>query len=271
VVKIDKIVFTDPVLGQAFIEGIPRGSLIIFSGVPGIGKSVFIYNIVAEMLRRDEKVIYVLFDDDPSYLLSQLKVLDIDVNDAVEKDKLILVDIFTTPILDIKPRIKLATSLNTVDPVECLQVIHRIIKEKNVDGKGVMIIDSLNEIVLRYQPGIVLDFIKGVKRIVRAYNLTCVATLHTGIPGLEQVYAAMEYVSDGFVEFSFDPQLEDMGIPLRRLRVKKLKGAAHSLQWIPYTILRGGKIAVVDVRSIVESIRTTMSKLKELAISGKST
>jgi len=260
----DKIVFKDPILGSAFSEGIPRGSLVVFAGVPGVGKSVFIYNIVASLLKEGEKVVYTLFDEDPLNLASQLKLFNVNVDQFLEKETLILIDVFGASIPELESGLKIAATLTSIDPMECFRTIHRVIKEKGIKNQGLLVIDSLNEVILRYQPGIILDFIRNIRRLVKAYGLVCIATLHTGIPGLEQIYATIEYVSDCYVEFSFDPQLEELGIPLRRFRVKKLKGASHSLQWIPYTILRGGKISPVDLKSIVETVRSTMTKLREL-------
>lgn len=242
------------------VEGVRRGSMIVFAGPPGIGKSVFVRHAVLNAIERGEEVAYIVFDDDPEEVLVELANTGIMKLDSI-KEKVIMLDGFSVAVPGFK-EYKI-TKIDSKNPMEALTTIYNVLKPLASRIK-LLVIDSINEIFLRNEPGIVLDFIKGLKSLCKRYDIISILVLHTGIPGLEQVYSAVEYISDSFVEMGFDPSLEQLGIPLRRLRVRKLKGAFHVLDWIPYTIGKNGRIMVVDIKKIVDSVRTALAELKTL-------
>ncbi len=242
------------------VEGVRRGSMIVFAGPPGIGKSVFIRYAVLKALSSNGRVVYIVFDEDPTEVLVELASIgNMELNSI--RERVLVLDGFSVKLPGLEEFEH--TIIDPMNPIEALNTIYNIIKPHASEIK-LLVIDSINEIILRNEPGIVLDFIKGLKGLCKRYGTTSIIVLHTGIPGLEQIYSAIEYISDSFVEMGFDPSLEQLGIPLRRLRVRKLKGASHSLDWVPYTIGRGGKIMVVDIKKIMESVRTALAELKTL-------
>ncbi len=242
------------------VEGVRRGSMIVFAGPPGIGKSVFVRYAVLNTVKNDGKVAYVVFDDDPEEILVELaNVSGVPVNDI--REKIVVLDGFTVALPGLEEY--RTVKIDPMNPMEALNTIHNVIKPIVSETK-LLVMDSVNEIILRNEPGIVLDFIKGLKSLCKRYGIVSILVLHTGIPGLEQIYSAIEYISDSFVEMGFDPSLEQLGIPLRRLRVRKLKGASHTLDWIPYTIGKSGQIMVVDIKKIMDSVRTALAELKTL-------
>ncbi len=242
------------------VEGVRKGSLIVFAGPPGIGKSVFIRYAVLNVLSNSGKVVYIVFDEDPTGVLADLaSAKNISIDEI--KNRVLVLDGFLVRVPGLEE--SEYTAVDPMNPIEALNTMYNVVKPHASEIK-LLVIDSINEIILRNEPGIVLDFIKGLKGLCKRYNIISVIVLHTGIPGLDQIYSAMEYLSDSFVEMGFDPSLEQLGIPLRRLRVRKLKGASHSLDWVPYTIGKGGKIMVVDIKKIMESVRTALAELKTL-------
>ncbi len=243
------------------VEGVRKGSMIVFAGPPGIGKSVFVRYAVLNTITKGEKVVYVVFDDDPKEILIELANAGSMKLDVI-REKVVILDGFSITLPGLEEYG--VTKIDPMNPMEALNTIHNVLKPLASEIK-LLVIDSVNEIILRNEPGIVLDFIKGLKSLCKRYGTVLILVLHTGIPGLEQIYSAVEYISDSFVEMGFDPSLEQLGIPLRRLRVRKLKGASHTLDWIPYTIGRNGKIMIVDIKKIMDSVRTALAELKTLA------
>ncbi len=242
------------------VEGVRKGSMIVFAGPPGIGKSVFVRYAVLNTVTSGEGVTYVAFDDDPEEILVELaNASGMKLDDI--RGKVVILDGFSVTLPGLEEY--KATRIDPMNPIEALNTIHNVLKLLASKIK-LLVIDSINEIILRNEPGIVLDFVKGLKSLCKRYCIVSILVLHTGIPGLEQIYSAVEYISDSFVEMGFDPSLEQLGIPLRRLRVRKLKGAFHTLDWIPYTIGRNGKIMVVDIKKIMDNVRTALAELKTL-------
>jgi len=244
-------------------EGFPRGSLIVFAGPPGIGKSVFIHHAILSMLSRGWRILYIAFDDEPNDVIRSLELFSNKIYKYIEEKKLVFIDGFSVPISGLREN--KWVKISPTNPLDSLNTIHNVIRELGVhDLKDLLIVvDSLNEIVLRNEAGLILDFLKGLRGICKKYRAIALVSLHTGIPGLEQLYFAVEYLSDGVVEFGFDPSLEQLGIPLRRLRVVKIKATSHSLEWIPYTILKDGKITMVDIKRIMSSVKQALSEIQE--------
>ncbi len=245
---------------DGLVEGVRRGSMIVFAGPPGIGKSVFVRYAVLNVLSSSGKVVYIAFDEDPGEVIAELESAG-GIEPSSVRDRVLVLDGFSVRLPGLEE-----AGYTVVDPmnlIEALNTIYNAVKTYASEVK-LLVIDSINEIILRNEPGIVLDFIKGLKALSKRYGIISIIVLHSGIPGLEQIYSTIEYVSDSFVEMGFDPSLEQLGIPLRRLRVRKLKGASHSLDWVPYTIGKGGKIMVVDIKKIMESVRTALAELKTL-------
>ena len=245
------------------VEGFPRGSLIVFAGPPGIGKSVFIHHAVISMLKNGWRVLYIVFDDEPGDVIQSLGSFEANVSRYVDEGMLVFIDGFSVPISGLSE--SKWVKISPINPIDSLNTIHNVVRELENHNLGrlLIVVDSLNEVVLRNEAGLVLDFLKGLRGICKKYEAIGLVSLHTGIPGLEQLYFAVEYLSDGVVEFGFDPSLEQLGIPLRRLRVVKVKATSHSLEWIPYTILKDGKITMVDVKKIMSSVRQALSELQE--------
>ena len=242
------------------VEGVRKGSMIVFAGPPGIGKSVFVRHAVLSTVTGGGRVAYIVFDDDPEDILVELANASGMELDNI-RGKVVVLDGFSATLPGLEEYG--VTRIDPMNPIEALNTIHNVLKPMASEVK-LLIIDSINEIILRNEPGIVLDFVKGLKSLCKRYSIVSILVLHTGIPGLEQIYSAVEYISDSFVEMGFDPSLEQLGIPLRRLRVRKLKGASHILDWIPYTIGKNGKIMVVDIKKIMDSVRTALAELKTL-------
>ncbi len=206
------------------VDGFPIGGLIIFAGVAGAGKSVFVNNTLINSLRQGYRVVYVTLDNTVDKIFEILRRNNIEPVEAINSGRLYVINGFSVEVRGFKPGIDVP-STNPLKPIESLSTIYMVLSEIK-DERTLVILYSITEFLMRNEPGIALDFIKGLKLILRKYCAIGLATLHLGIEGLEQVYGSIEYISDDYIEMYFDPTLEQLGIPLRRLRVKKLKHSA---------------------------------------------
>ncbi len=251
-------------LVSSVVEGFPRGGLIVLAGYPGIGKSVFINTTLANALGEGFGCVYVAIDSSVEEIIDDLSERGVDVDSLLSSNRLRFIDGFSIELHAIVRTLSY-TRVSILKPVETLDTLYNSLETLDADKK-LLVIDSLNEFLMRNEPGIAIDFVKGLKLIGRKTGCISLVTLHLGIPGLEQLYSSIEYLSDGYIEMSFDPRLEELGIPLRRLRVKKMRSASHELQWIPYTIAKGGRIEVVDIKQIISSVRASLAELKSLSL-----
>lgn len=221
-------------------RGVLPGTLITMMGPPGIGKSYFTMMVVRHALGRGRPAFFVSLDDV--------------VQSEPEKGFYAIAG-FKTPIPMLEGRF--SANVNPENPRQAIETItllvKRIAEERNVDG-GVLVIDSINTILIAAETFVAFDFIRGVKALCRNYGLLGIIDMHTGIPGFEQLEAIVSYMVDGVVEMGFDPQLEELGFPLRRLRVRRMRGVPHRLQWVPFTISDEGPVAI-DINLLMEQLK----------------
>lgn len=256
-----RVKFGVPILDQLFMAGVPLGSLILFEGPPGVGKSVFLYSVLEKFLEKGENAVILCFDDDPYAIVSSLKYLGLKIEEYMEKGQLGIVDGFHHPLRRRLP-IEILGVIEEVDPGDVnrtLEKIELVLEDRGFkDCKGLLIVDSLNEIILRADLTTVVDFVKALRAESKSRGHLTIATLHLGMEGVTNLIFALEYMSDAVVEFGLDPNLEQIGVPLRRVRVRKVRGAPHSLNWIPYTITDKG-ISTVDVGELATKLKSLLS------------
>jgi len=263
--RFERIKFGIPVLDDALTAGVSRGTTLLFIGPPGVGKSLFIYYAIKNFLERGELVLIVSFDDDPNAVLYSLSSIGVDVEKYVKNKQLLIIDGFYHPL---KPKGESKTpgvvaSIQPTNPIEALEKVGVILEELNFkNGKGLFVVDSLNEVMLRSEITVPLDFVKALRAEVKSRGMIAIVSIHTGMEGAENLLFALEYSSDGVIEFGFDPNLENIGIPLRRLKVKKLRGTPHVLTWVPYSITDEG-ITPVNMAELANRLRNIITQMRK--------
>ncbi len=236
-----------PLLDGLLPGGVPLGSLVVLSGPPGIGKSFLTNMIVSKHLSSGRPVFYVSLDDLPPRRKHRLFVA---------------INGFKTNVPGAS-----RDSWATIDPEHPDRALETIVStvdgfhEKTGSGGGLVVVDSLNTILVESEAFIALDFIRGIKALAESREMLGLATLHTGIPGFEQLEAILSYMADGVIDLEFDPNLEELGIPLRRMRVRRMRRALHSMQWVPFTFTDEGPVPV-DMEALLREVKAALAKRK---------
>lgn len=252
------------VLDSVLPEGVPRGSLIIITGAPGMGKTVYLLTAVSRFLREGEPVVYITVDDDPLFVIDEMASRGFKPEEVV--GKLSIIDGFLAKTgaegYELLPRGLVVGSIDVGNPLEALRRVEYVLRERVGErGIGLLAMDSFNGVLLEADVAASLQFFRGLKKLSRSTGVITLMTYHQGIPGLEQIDGVLAYLADGVIELGLDPALENLGVPIRRLRVRRMRSVPHSLQWIPYAITGRG-IEEADVSSIVETIKRALESVK---------
>ncbi|WP_243675902.1 hypothetical protein [Vulcanisaeta distributa] len=70
--------------------------------------------------------------------------------------------------------------------------------------------------------------LKQIKSLSRLYNMVTFIVAHVTTEDIDNLLNSIEYVFDGVIEMEFDENMANLGIPVRRLRIKRMKGGCRT-------------------------------------------
>jgi KaiC/GvpD/RAD55 family RecA-like ATPase len=257
---LQKIKFDIEPLDFGAPEGILSNSTIVLFGPPGTGKSVITSHIAKNLMEKGKKVVYMNMDDSPGEILELFRNFRWKIDEYVEKGLFYLLDGFSyrlgkykkkSPgvVREFTPENLENLVYNTVDTMDDLKI----------EG-GLLIIDSLNELVSKLGVPQTIEYIKTIRALLsKLRNNLVIVVLHVTTDTLSQFELEMEYMVDGVIETRIEPNLQEMGIPLKQLLIKKMRGVPTNPLWIPYVITSEG-VTPVDQQKLAALVK---SRLKE--------
>jgi len=237
-------------------EGLLRGSFIVLAGEGGSGKSVILAHLVKDILSAGEPLIYLAFDDDPLTVLRQLTLFKIPAEKYCSEQLLGIIDGFSYTIRQRRGKAH-SCVIDEVSPDNPDSVVNSLIKgadQLKLDGRGLVVIDSLNEVMIMQDPARFVFFVKSLRaNIAKSRGVVTIATLHTSTSDLRNYLLLIEHLVDGILETSSIPeelstQLSQVNVEvfIRQIRVLKMKGTTHRQGWFLYGIdSRGVKPVVI--------------------------
>jgi KaiC/GvpD/RAD55 family RecA-like ATPase len=236
-------------------EGLLRGSFIVIAGEGGSGKSVILTHIVKDVLSLGEPVIYAAFDDDPLTVLKQLSAFRVPVEKYCSERLFGIIDGFSYTITQRRGRVH-ACVLDEVTPDNPDDIVNALIRtadQVGLGGRGLVTIDSLNEVMITQDPVRFVRFVKSLRaNIAKSRGVVTVATLHTSTSELRNYLLLVEHLVDGILETSSLPEelaavlsKREIQAFVRQIRVLKMKGVAHRQGWFLYGIDHEGVKPVV--------------------------
>ena len=203
--------------------GIPAGDSVLVAGPAGSGKTVLGTHFVAEGIRRGEKAVSAVFEENPEGYTGRAAALGMDLEGMVRRGELKI--IYLRPL--------------DLSADEALQEIQNAVQEL---GASRVVIDSLSGFEIALTQTSRDDFRESLYRMVSALT-------RAGVTVLMTVEVVEEYTSLRFsphaVSFLTDDLIlqryVEMEGQLRRvLAVVKMRGSDHSKDWRAYEITDRG-------------------------------
>ncbi|MEM1694955.1 MAG: RAD55 family ATPase [Ignisphaera sp.] len=233
--NIEKVTTGIKVLDTLLPNGIPRNSFIIIAGPGGTGKSFLVVNIAKQFLLRNEPAIYITFDEDPLTVASIVSSIGVDVYKYLGSRLFMIIDGYSFRIKDREGKMHIAV-VEEVDPQNTEQVFYTVIQivdRTNIKGKGLIIIDSLNEFLSYYEHHRVAEFIKNFRANIAKYRgILTLAILHTSTDKAKQLLTLVEHIADGII--LVDKVFKDSTI-VKSVMIQRMKGVEHKLVRLEYT------------------------------------
>jgi len=222
--KLQRISFdflNDMLLGKGSMAG-----AVMVIGAPGSGKSVLMQKVMHDQLARGGKCVFVTNNDFPRKIVEDMKELGLDVA-RFERESLAFIDCYSgaagRPSTE-RYSIQVLTDLTNLGT--------QISSAANVLGEGTtFFLDSLAPLFASLKPDPILTFIHTVGARIKGQGGSLYFSVGTGLD--KDVLSRLEGLSDCIIELD---TYERKGTPVKRLRIKKIRGRRHPEKWMEFSI-----------------------------------
>jgi KaiC domain protein len=221
-----------PGVDEILYGGIPDRSVVLLSGGPGTGKSIFGKQFIYNGLIRGENGVFVALEEHPVAVRRSFQNFGWDISQYEKEGRFAIVDAFTGGYGTAAQREKYI--VKDIDNVmELSDVLRQAIKE--VDAKRV-VIDSVSTLYLT-KPAMARNTIMTLKRIIS--GLGCTAIFVSQISVGERGFGGpgVEHAVDGIIRMDLD---EVDGKLYRSIIVWKMRDTMHSMVRHPMEISSQG-------------------------------
>ena len=235
---IERVVTGIPGLDEILRGGIPKRNVVLLSGGPGTGKSIFGQQYLYNGLRRSEPGVLVVLEEHPVQVRVSMSQFGWDVREFEEAGKLAIVDAFTAGIGEAAKRERYV-----VRAPDDFQLLIDVLREAIRDvGAERAVIDSVTTLYIT-KPALARSMVLQLKKILS--GMGCTSILISQVSVTERGFGGpgVEHAADGIIRLDLD---EVNGELKRSLIVWKMRGTAHSMRRHPFEITNEGIIVKAD-------------------------
>ena len=232
--SIDRIQTGIPGLDEILNGGIPRRNVVLLSGGPGTGKSIFGYQYLYNGLIRGQSGVLVALEEHPVQVRLSMAQFGWNVTVYEEKSRFALVDAFTAGIGEAAKREKYV--VKAPDDFQMLiDVLRSAIKDVGAER---VVVDSVTTLYIT-KPALARSMVLQLKKVLS--GLGCTSILISQVSVTERGFGGpgVEHAADGIIRLDLD---EMSGELKRSIIIWKMRGTAHSMKRHPFDITDKGLI-----------------------------
>lgn len=227
-----------PGMDEVLHGGIPERNVVLLSGGPGTGKSIFSQQFIWNGLKMGEPGVYVALEEHPVQVRQNMAGFGWDVRKYEEEGLFAMVDAFTAGIGKSKEYEKYIVR-DLTDIREFIDVLRTAVKDV---GAKRLVIDSVTTLYIN-KPAMARSVVMQLKRVLAGMGVTSlfVSQISVGETGFGG--PGVEHGVDGIIRLDLD----EMDGELRRsLIVWKMRGTSHSMKRHPFEITDRGIVVHPD-------------------------
>ena len=221
-----------PGLDELLHGGIPRRNIVLLSGGPGTGKSIFGQQFLHCGLERGEPGVLVVLEEHPVQVRVNMSQFGWDPRPFEEEGKFAIVDAFTGGIGEAAKRERFVVR-DPDDLPSLVDVVRQAVREV---GAQRVVVDSVTTLYIT-KPAAARGVLMQLKKVLS--GLGCTSILISQVSVTERGFGGpgVEHAADGIIRLDLD---EVNGELMRSLIIWKMRGTSHSLRRHPFEITDKG-------------------------------
>ena len=222
--------------------GIPKRNIVLLSGGPGTGKSIFAQQFLYNGLVMSENSVLVTLEEHPVQVRRNMLEFGWDVRKFEEEGKFAIVDAFTGGVGEAAKREKYV--VRSVDDIpELLDTIKQAIRDIGAERVA---IDSVSTLYLT-KPALARGVLMQLKRVISGLGATSLFVSQVSVTERGFGGPGVEHAVDGIIRLDLD---EVDGELVRSLIIWKMRGTKHDMHRRPFEITDKG--IVVSSNKVVK-------------------
>jgi len=221
-----------PGMDEILHGGVPERNVVLLSGGPGTGKTIFSQQFLWNGLQMGEPGIYVALEEHPVQVRQNMAQFGWDVKPYEERGMFAMVDAFTAGIGKSKEYEKYIVH-DLTDIREFIDVLRQAIKDINAKRA---VVDSVTTLYIN-KPAMARSIILQLKRVLAGTGCTSIFVSQISVGERGFGGPGVEHGVDGIIRLDLD---EIDGELKRSLIVWKMRGTSHSMRRHPFEITDKG-------------------------------
>ncbi|MCE4612028.1 MAG: KaiC domain-containing protein [Desulfurococcales archaeon] len=235
---VDRVKTGIPGMDEILNGGIPRRNVVLLSGGPGTGKSIFSYQYLWNGLKEGEPGVFVALEEHPVQVRINMSQFGWDVRSYEKEGSFAIVDAFTGGVGEAAKRERYVVQ----DP-EDVGLLVDVLKEAIRDtGAKRVVVDSVSTLYLA-KPVLARRTVMLLKRVLSGMGTTSILVSQVSVTERGFGGPGVEHAADGIIRLDLD---EYNGELVRSLIVWKMRGTRHSMRRHPFEITDKGIIVYPD-------------------------
>jgi KaiC domain protein len=235
---IEKVKTGIPGFDDLLYGGIPKRNIVLLSGGPGTGKTIFSQQYIYYGLANGEPGVLVTLEEHPVQVRRNMASFGWDVRKFEDEGKFAIVDAFTGGVGEAAKRERYV--VKSVDDVgELLDVIRQAIREVKAER---VVVDSVSTLYLT-KPAMARSILMQLKRVLAGLGATSIFVSQVSVTERGFGGPGVEHAVDGIVRLDLD---EYNGELIRSLIVWKMRGTKHDMRRHPFEITDKGVVVYSD-------------------------
>ena len=225
---IERVITGIPGLDDILHGGIPKRNVVLLSGGPGTGKSIFGQQYLYNGLRLGEPGVLVVLEEHPVQVRVSMSQFGWNVRPYEEKGMFAIVDAFTAGIGEAAKRERYV-----VRAPDDFQSLIDVLREAIRDVGAVRaVIDSVTTLYIT-KPAMARGMVLQLKKILSGMGCTSILVSQVSVTERGFGGPGVEHAADGIIRLDLD---EVDGELRRSIIVWKMRGTSHSMRRHPFEI-----------------------------------